>query len=170
MDHSPAEPKTLLPDRTRGFPHLFGQHLAGLIDVLGLLVVLGVLIILFGLMSRNFWTLRTLQSVINQVPDLLVIAVGMTLILIVGAIDLSVGSVLALSGAVLGIAITDWDWPLIPAVAACLAAGAACGFLNGLVSVFVDPLVYRHARDVGSRTRGGVPGHGFADQVHRTED
>ena len=155
MDPSPAEPETLLPDRNRGLPQLFGQQLAGLTDVLGLLLVLGILIILFGLLSRNFWTLRTLQSVVNQVPDLLVVAVGMTLVLIGGGIDLSVGSVLALSGAVLGIAMTDWGWPLIPAVAACLAVGAVCGLLNGLVSVLlVDPLVHRHAGD--ARSRAGV--------------
>ena len=152
MDPSPAEHETLLPDRNRRLPQLFGQQLAGLTDLLGLLVVLGALIVLFGLLSRNFWTLRTLQSVVNQVPDLLVIAVGMTLVLIGGGIDLSVGSVLALSGAVLGIAMTDWGWPLIPAVVACLAVGAVCGLLNGLVSVLlVDPLVHRHAGDARSR-------------------
>ena len=79
-------------------------------------------------------TLRTLQSVVNQVPDLMVIATGMTLVLIAGGIDLSVGSVLALSGVVLGIAMADWGWPLVPAIVLCLAVGAACGLANGLVS------------------------------------
>ena len=71
---------------------------------------------------------------VNQVPDLMVIAIGMTLVLIAGGIDLSVGSVLALSGVVLGIAMADWGWPLIPAMALSLAVGAACGLANGLVS------------------------------------
>ncbi len=109
-------------------------RLAGLTDVLGMLAVLAVLVILFGLSSRHFLTLRTLQSVVNQVPDLTVIATGMTLVLIAGGIDLSVGSVLALSGVVLGIAMADWGWPLLPAMALCLAVGAACGLANGLVS------------------------------------
>jgi ribose transport system permease protein len=110
------------------------RRLAGLTDVLGMLAVLAVLIILFGLLSRHFLTLRTLQSVINQVPDLMVIATGMTLVLIAGGIDLSVGSVLALSGVILGIAMADWGWPLLPAMALCLVVGAACGLANGLVS------------------------------------
>jgi ribose transport system permease protein len=110
-------------------------RLAGLADVLGLLLVLSALIVLFGLLSRNFWTWRTLQSVVNQVPDLMVIAAGMTLVVIAGGIDLSVGSVLALSGAVLGIAMAGWGWPLGPSVALCLAVGAACGFVNGAVCV-----------------------------------
>jgi ribose transport system permease protein len=100
-----------------------------------MLIVLGVLVLLFGLLSRHFWTWRTLQSVVNQVPDLMVVAVGMTLVVIGGGIDLSVGSVLALSGAVLGIAMADWGWPMVPALAMCLAVGAACGSLSGLVSV-----------------------------------
>jgi ribose transport system permease protein len=99
-----------------------------------MLAVLGILVLFFGLLSRHFWTWRTLHSVLNQVPDLMVVAVGMTLVVIGGGIDLSVGSVLALSGAVLGIAMTDGNWPLLPAVAACLAVGAACGLVNGLVS------------------------------------
>ncbi len=109
-------------------------RLSGLTDVLGMLAVLAILVIFFGLLSRHFLTLRTLQSVLNQVPDLMVIATGMTLVLIAGGIDLSVGSVLALSGVVLGVAIVDWGWPLGPAIALCLAVGAVCGLANGLVS------------------------------------
>jgi ribose transport system permease protein len=100
-----------------------------------MLAMLGLLVVLFGLLSRHFWTWRTLRSVVNQVPDLMVVAVGMTLVVIGGGIDLSVGSVLALSGSVLGIVMADWGWPLIPAVATCLAIGAACGALSGLITV-----------------------------------
>jgi ribose transport system permease protein len=110
-------------------------RLAGLADVLGLLLVLSALVVLFGLLSRNFWTWRTLQSVVNQVPDLMVVAAGMTLVVIAGGIDLSVGSVLALSGAVLGIAMAGWGWPLWAAAMLCLAVGALCGLLNGAVCV-----------------------------------
>ena len=129
---APTEP---VPPNPRASPRRFGSGLAGLTDVLGMLAVLGILVLGFGLLSRHFWTWRTLQSMVNQVPDLMVVAVGMTLVVIGGGIDLSVGSVLALSGAVLGIAMADWNWPLLPAVAACLAVGAACGLANGLVSV-----------------------------------
>src|SRR5439155_24606817 len=116
-------------------PRRFGPRLAGLADMLGMLVVIGILVVLFGLLNRHFWTWRTLQSVVNQVPDLMVVAAGMTLVIIGGGIDLSVGAVLAFAGAVLGIAMADWGWPLLPAVAACLAVGAACGSLSGLISV-----------------------------------
>jgi ribose transport system permease protein len=135
MDGAPTESAPLLPNPHASGPRRLASRLGGLNEVLGMLVVLGVLVVFFGLLSRHYWTLATLQSVINQVPDLTVIAVGMTLVLVAGGIDLSVGSVLALSGVVLGIAMVDWGWPLLPAVAACLTVGAACGLVNGLVTV-----------------------------------
>jgi ribose transport system permease protein len=134
MDASPTEFERPVPDPEAGL-RPSSLRVTGLTDVLGMLVVLGALMILFGLLSRHFWTLRTLQSVVNQVPDLMVVAVGMTLVLVGGGIDLSVGSVLALSGAVLGIAMADWGWPLVAAAVVALAVGAACGVLNGLISV-----------------------------------
>ena len=73
----------------------------------GLLLVLAGLVALFSFRSEHFFTLRTLATVANQIPDLTVIAVGMTLVLIIGGIDLSVGSVLALGAAVLGVAMVD---------------------------------------------------------------
>jgi ribose transport system permease protein len=135
MDDGPTEsPATPLSNASARWHFRPTLRFTGLTDVLGMLAVLAILVVLFGLLSRHFWTLRTLQSVVNQVPDLMVIATGMTLVLIAGGIDLSVGSVLALSGVVLGIAMADWGWPLIPAIALCLAVGAACGLANGLVS------------------------------------
>jgi ribose transport system permease protein len=100
-----------------------------------MLVVLAALCALFGRFSNHFWTPQTVRTIVNQFADLTVVAVGMTLVLVIGGIDLSVGSVLALSGAVLGIAIADWNWPLPLAVLACLAVGAGCGLINGFVSV-----------------------------------
>jgi ribose transport system permease protein len=59
----------------------------------------------------------------------------MTLILIVAEIDLSVGSVLGLSGAVLGAVLVKWQWPLWLAMLAAVGTGGICGAFNGLVSL-----------------------------------
>ena len=59
------------------------------------------LLLLFGAFSENFLTWRTLGTLANRIPTLTVVAGGMTLVLISGGIDLSVGSVLGLGGAVL---------------------------------------------------------------------
>src|SRR5690606_11451648 len=49
--------------------------------------------------------------------------------------DLSVGSVLALSGAVLAVCLKDLNWPLPLALGAALGTGLACGAVNGVVTV-----------------------------------
>ncbi len=93
------------------------------------------LLLLFGFLSENFLTLDTLRSLANRIPTLTVIAAGMTLVLIVGGIDLSVGSVMGVSGAVLGVLIAGWDWPFWQAVPFALGVGLLAGFMNGLISV-----------------------------------
>src|SRR3974390_234276 len=101
-----------------------------------LLVWLG-LLLLFGALSKNFLAVRTFSTLANSVPALTVVAAGMTFVLIIGGIDLSVGSVLGFSGALLGVAMVDWGWPLWAATILCLSAGLAAGTLNGLVSVLL---------------------------------
>jgi ribose transport system permease protein len=104
-----------------------------LLEYLGLGLVLVVLIMAFGLTTEYFLTTTTFLTIANQIPDAVFIAVGMTFVLIIGGIDLSVGSVLALSAAVLGVSLTQFGLSLGQAVAACLAVGLICGALNGLL-------------------------------------
>ena len=59
-----------------------------------IVLALILLILFFGLSAENFFSLVTLTMVLNQLPALTVVTVGMTLVLIVAGIDLSVGSVL----------------------------------------------------------------------------
>jgi ribose transport system permease protein len=93
------------------------------------------LLLLFGALSQNFLTGRTLMTLANRIPTLVVISAGMTLVLVIGGIDLSVGSVLGLCGAVFGVAMVNWGWPLWAASLLCLAGGLAAGAVNGLISV-----------------------------------
>ena len=104
-------------------------------NYLGLIAVLLLLVVLFSTLSDRFLTVQTLASVANQIPDLTVIAVGMTFVLIIGGIDLSVGSVMAFGAAVLGVAMVDWGWPLWAGIALCLSAGLLCGLVNGVITV-----------------------------------
>lgn len=104
-------------------------------DSLGLLAALGLLVALFSMRSEHFFTVLTITTLLNQIPALTVIAIGMTYVLVVGGIDLSVGSVLALSGATLGVALAVWGWPLWAAAAASLALSLLAGAMNGLITV-----------------------------------
>ncbi|MCX6886217.1 MAG: ABC transporter permease, partial [Verrucomicrobia bacterium] len=69
------------------------------------------LLLLFGLLSQNFLTGATFSSLANRIPSLAVVATGMTLVLIIGGIDLSVGSVLGLCGSVMGVALVNAHLP-----------------------------------------------------------
>ena len=106
-----------------------------IIQYAGLLGVLVALVMAFSFGSENFFQTATLVSIANQIPDLTFVAVGMTLVLVVAGIDLSVGSVLALSSAMLGMLMVDQKWPLWAAIIPCLLTGTLCGFLNGFVSI-----------------------------------
>jgi ribose transport system permease protein len=107
---------------------LTGQYAA-------LVLVLLLLIALFSVVSDHFFSRLTFTTLANQVPALTVSTVGMTLVLVAGGIDLSVGSVMALTAAILGVALTRWHWPLPMALLACGGIGALAGLANGLVIV-----------------------------------
>lgn len=92
------------------------------------------LVVLFGTMSEHFLTARTLGTIANRIPPLTLIAVGMTFVLIVGGIDLSVGSVMGLCGALVGLALVDWKWSLPAAILLAVLAGGMAGLLNGGIS------------------------------------
>ncbi len=68
----------------------------------GPLVGLILLCVFLSAATDTFLTLRNILNVLDQVTVLGVMAVGMTLVILIGGIDLSVGSVLALSGMVMG--------------------------------------------------------------------
>ncbi len=109
---------------------------ASVVQYAGMAAALLALITIFGLASPTFATASTAASIANQIPDLTVVAVGMTLVLIVGGIDLSVGSLHALSAAVMGVALTKWHWPLTAAIPLALVIGGMAGLINGTISVW----------------------------------
>ncbi|GHC90869.1 ribose ABC transporter permease [Pseudorhodoferax aquiterrae] len=102
---------------------------------LGLAVVLLGMVALFSSLSEYFFTADTFVAIVNEIPALAVMAVGMTFVLIIAGIDLSVGSVLALSAALSAMAVLQWGWTPLAAALLGLAAGALCGLVLGSVSV-----------------------------------
>jgi len=104
-------------------------------DYLGLLGVLLIEVLIFGLWESTFFTSGTFYAITADIPDTVIVAVGMTFMLIIAGIDLSVGSVLALSQAVLGYCMIEMNFPLALAIPACLGIGILCGALSGVVSV-----------------------------------
>ncbi len=104
-------------------------------DYAGMALVLVILLAVFGCSSRNFFSPATFRMIAGQIPDITILAVGMTLVLIIGGIDLSVGSVMALCGALLGRCLIDGSVPLPWAICICMLGGLLCGTANGLVVI-----------------------------------
>ncbi len=107
------------------------------IDLATMATILGLLVLLFGSLSEHFLTLRTFSTLANRIPTLAVVAAGMTLVLMVRGIDLSVGSVMALAGAVCGALVATYQWPFGLAALVAIATGAAVGAFNGGISVYL---------------------------------
>jgi ribose/xylose/arabinose/galactoside ABC-type transport system permease subunit len=85
--------------------------------------------------TPHFLTVSNLLNVLEQTAINAIVAVGMTFVIISGGIDLSVGSILALSGIALGSALqAGVAAPL--AIALALAVGLACGLVNGALVTF----------------------------------
>lgn len=100
-----------------------------------LLPFLTLIVLFVGLSaaSPHFLTSTNLSSVVRQTAVINIMALGMTIIIIAGGIDLSVGSMLAIGG-LLGTMAMEKGWSIGVGVAFGVAAGMACGFLNGLLT------------------------------------
>ena len=102
------------------------------------LVLISLLLILatFALAAENFLSFATFSAILNQLPALTLVTVGMTFVLICGGIDLSVGSVLALSSAVIGISVAA-GFSIPVAALAGVTAGGLAGLVNGLLGSYL---------------------------------
>lgn len=99
---------------------------------LGPLIALIVLVVVVTFLNTNFINPTNILNLLRQVSVNALIAFGMTFVIITGGIDLSVGSTLALSGA-LTAGILAAGVPPVVAIFAGLLIGAALGLLNGIV-------------------------------------
>ncbi len=85
--------------------------------------------------TPHFLTVSNLLNVLEQTAINAIVAVGMTFVIISGGIDLSVGSVLAVSGIALGHSLQSGA-PVPVAIAVALGVGLACGLVNGALVTF----------------------------------
>ena len=96
------------------------------------LVGLLVLIIIVTILSPSFLSTKNIFNILRQTSVNGIIAAGMTFVILTGGIDLSVGSILAISGAVCASLLASGQ-NIIIAVLAALIIGAMVGFLNGFI-------------------------------------
>ncbi|HVU33566.1 MAG TPA: ABC transporter permease [Opitutaceae bacterium] len=105
------------------------------------LFALGLMVVALALLSDKFLTADNAWNILRQISVNLCLSIGMTLVILSGGIDLSVGAILALAGAVaagllkngatLGALGVRLEFTVTGAILAALATGAACGWFNG---------------------------------------
>jgi len=100
------------------------------------LTTVALLLLMFGIGSMYFPGFGSLQVIFNLLIDnayLLVLAIGMTFVILSGGIDLSVGSVLALTTMLCGFLLTNWHWSAPLVIVSVLVIGFAFGTLMGVL-------------------------------------
>lgn len=112
------------------------QAVSDFMQGLGILPVLIVICVLFALLTPNFLTTNNLLNVARQASINIVLAAGMTFVILTGGIDLSVGSILGAT-AVIGLAVSLFPGLGWAAVLVTLLAGLAMGLFNGVLVAYV---------------------------------
>jgi ribose transport system permease protein len=99
----------------------------------GPLIGLLLLCLILSIATDTFFTLRNFLNILDQITVIGIIAVGMTFVILIAGIDLSVGSVLALAMMVLGYLNVEAGMPMSVAIVGALAAAAVAGLVSGLL-------------------------------------
>lgn len=131
---TPARPGSPISGRLQGI--LLRQE-----TILFFILIAGM--ILMSFQSNVFLTPENLLNQGRLATEIALIALPMTLIIITGGIDLSVGSIVGLTAIMLGVAWHNWGLPLEVAIVVALLVGTACGLFNGLfiTRVGLPPLI-----------------------------
>ncbi len=101
----------------------------------GLLLALIVLFVILSIFAPNFLSGRNMMNVLRQVSFVGIIACGMTMALVAADVDLSVGSVVALTSSLLGVLHIKLGWPLWLACPVVLAEATLVGLAAGFIRV-----------------------------------
>ncbi|AEG15216.1 ABC-type transporter, integral membrane subunit [Desulfofundulus kuznetsovii DSM 6115] len=140
---------------------------------LGALLGLVLLCIVLSILSPKFLTLDNLMNIAGQASINAIIAVGMFLAILTAGIDLSVGSILALSTMVMGVLNVNLGLNPILSILACLILGALLGLTNGILLTrlnlphpFISTLgTMNMARGLALVITGAAPVSGFPDSI-----
>jgi putative multiple sugar transport system permease protein len=99
----------------------------------GMFIALFLIMTIFTIATDGiFISSRNISNLLNQTGYIAVLAVGMTLVIIIGQIDLSVGFLAGFLGAVAAIAMVSWNLPVIVVIPLVMALGAVAGVLTSL--------------------------------------
>lgn len=152
--------ESTLSEKKTDFLSVIGSLLVSLRSLI-ILVLLGVL---FTILSPYFLLARNFANIGTQIASVAIGAFGMTFVITTGGIDLSVGSILALTSIFTGLLISTFHWNMWVTLAAILVLGILMGSVNGIgvVHLKIEPLLMTLAtmfvyRGFGLRLTGGRP-------------
>jgi ribose/xylose/arabinose/galactoside ABC-type transport system permease subunit len=119
----------------------------------GLLTILIITVVIFSLLSPNFRTVNNLRSILSSYSHIAIMAVGVTLPILLGGIDLSVGAIMGLVGMVMFNMLIVTDLPGPASIVLGLGIGALAGLVNALliVKLNLQPFIATLATLVGYR-------------------
>jgi ribose transport system permease protein len=103
----------------------------------GAVYLLALMSVVLTVATPGFFSVANLTNVALQVAVLIIVALGMTLVILTEGIDLSLGPVLGLCGVVMALMVVS-GWPLFMAIGAAVLIGAAFGTVNGALVAYLD--------------------------------
>jgi D-xylose transport system permease protein len=109
----------------------------GELGSLRVLLMIALIWTIFTIAESRFLTAANLTNLVLQITAVGCISVGVVLVLLLGEIDLSVGAVSGLAGAIMATLLAKQGWGAVPAVVAAIATGAVIGFIQGSVSTLL---------------------------------
>lgn len=162
----------------------------------GMFIALFVIMAFFTIATDGiFITSRNISNLLNQMGYIAVLAIGMTLVIVIRHIDLSVGYLAGFLGAVAAIALTSWNLPVIVVIPLVLVFGAIAGLVSAVtiakfgipsfVATLAGWLIYRGAllqatiktgtivipndsfNDIGNGYIPDFPIQGFLPDIHK---
>jgi len=109
----------------------------------GFVIILALLVIIVSIATKQFFTFSNILGIIHSAIPLITVCCGLALVIIMGKIDLSVGSAAFLSSAVCAVMIARFNISQILAIPAALMIGTIAGTLTGLIVVYLrlNPLI-----------------------------
>ncbi len=109
----------------------------------GIYIVLVVMFVYFSVTAEGFFTFKNLAMIPQQVAFVIIIATGMTMVIITGGIDLSVGCIVAFTAVAFSLLLQHAHMAILPALVIALAAGSVAGMTNGffVIKYNVPPFI-----------------------------
>lgn len=107
-------------------------------EKIGILIILVLEIVVFALANEHFFTSKNLFIVARQVSFYGIAAVGMTMVLLVGEIDISIGSILAFTGCFCATLITKNGFPMVWTFVLAIAISCVFGLVTGTIVAILN--------------------------------